>query len=177
MACAGGVRMIAYRDAVSADGPALATMAARCFTETFGTLYRASDLAAFLEEAFGDEGLPSQIGDPDFAIRLATEDLRIVGFDKLAPVAFPGDWPTDAIELHQLYVLGGWHGEGVGPALMDWAIDHSRAQGRSEMILSVYVDNARARRFYERYGFEEIGGYTFMVGEHPDEDRLMRRVL
>ena len=169
--------MIAYRDAVRTDGLALAAMAARSFTETFGTLYRASDLAAFLKEAFGDEGLPSQIGHPDFAIRLATENESIIGFVKLGPVAFPGDWPPDAIELHQLYVLGGWQGEGVGPVLMDWALKHARAQGRSEMILSVYVDNARARRFYERYGFEEIGGYTFMVGEHPDEDRLMRLVL
>jgi ribosomal protein S18 acetylase RimI-like enzyme len=169
--------MIAYRDAVPADGPALARMAARCFTETFGTLYRASDLTAFLEEAFGNEGLPSQIGDPNFTIRLATEDGAIVGFVKLGPIAFPGDWPANAIELHQLYVLGGWQGEGVAPTLMDWAIAHARAQRRSEMILSVYVDNARARRFYQRYGFEEIGRHTFMVGEQPDDDRLMRLVL
>jgi ribosomal protein S18 acetylase RimI-like enzyme len=169
--------MIAYRDALPADGPALARMAARCFTETFGTLYRASDLAAFLSETFGDEGLPSQIGDPDFTIRLATEGEAIVGFVKLGPVAFPGDWPADAIELHQLYVLGGWQGEGVGPALMDWAIAHARAERRGEMILSVYVDNHRARRFYQRYGFEEIGRYTFMVGEQPDDDRLMRLAL
>ena len=37
--------------------------------------------------------------------------------------------------------------------------------------------NHRARRFYERYGFEEIGVYTFMVGDHADEDHLMRLAL
>lgn len=169
--------MIAYRAAAPADGPALTRMAARCFTETFGNLYRASDLAAFLGSAFGDEGLPSQLSDPAFTVRLATEEGAIVGFVKLGPVAFPGDWPAGAIELHQLYVLGGWHGEGVGPVLMDWAIDTARAGGHSEMILSVYVDNHRARRFYERYGFAEIGRYTFMVGEQPDDDRLMRLAL
>ncbi|HVI98259.1 MAG TPA: GNAT family N-acetyltransferase [Sphingomonas sp.] len=169
--------MIAYRPALPADGPELARMAARCFTETFGTLYRASDLAAFLDEAFGADGLPSQLDDPAFTIRLATEDDRIVGFVKLGPVAFPGDWPETAIELHQLYVLGGWHGEGVGPALMDWAIAHARAAGHSDITLSVYIDNHRARRFYERYGFVEVGRYTFMVGSHEDDDRLMRLTL
>ena len=169
--------MIAYRPAVPADGPELARMAARCFTETFGTLYRASDLAAFLDAAFGADGLPSQLDDPDFAIRLATENGAIIGFAKLGPVAFPGDWPTGAIELHQLYVLGGWHGEGVGPALMDWALAHARAAEHSDMILSVYVDNHRARRFYERYGFVEVGAYTFMVGDHADDDRIMRLAL
>jgi len=169
--------MIAYRDAVPADGPELARMAKRCFTETFGTLYRASDLAAFLESTFGDEGLPSQLADPAYTVRLATDDGRIIGFVKLGPVAFPGDWPADAIELHQLYVLGGWHGEGVGPALIDWAIARARADQRSEIVLSVYVDNRRAQRFYARYGFEEIGRYQFRVGETIDDDRIWRLTL
>ncbi len=60
---------------------------------------------------------------------------------------------------------------------MDWAIDIARAEGRTEMILSVYVDNNRAHRFYQRYGFVEIGRYVFMVGEQPDDDRIMRLVL
>lgn len=169
--------MIAYRDAVPADGSELAAMARRCFTDTFGTLYRPADLAAFLDQAFGAAGLPSQIGDPDFRIRLATQDGAIIGFAKTGPVAFPGDWPATAIELYQLYVLAGHHGDGVGPALMDWSIATARAEARTEMILSVYVDNHRARRFYERYGFEEIGRYIFMVGDQPDDDRIMRLTL
>ena len=169
--------MIAYRAATPADGPELAETAKRCFTETFGTLYRPSDLAGFLDQAFGAAGLPSQLDDPAFTVRLATENERIIGFAKLGPVAFPGDWPADTIELHQLYVLGGWHGEGVGPALIDWAIATARGAGSAAMVLSVYIDNHRARRFYERYGFEEIGRYTFMVGDHPDDDRIMRLAL
>lgn len=169
--------MIAYRAATPADGRELAQMAARSFTETFGSLYPASDLTHFLETTFGATGLPSQLDDPAYTVRLATEDDRIIGFAKLGPVAFPGDWPADATELHQLYVLGGWHGEGVGPALLDWAIATARAAGRSELLLSVYVDNHRARRFYERYGFAEIGRYEFAVGETIDDDRIMRLVL
>ncbi len=169
--------MIAYRDAVPADGPALAAMACASFTETFGTLYRPQDLANFLGQAFGPQGLPAQIGDPAFRIRVALHDDAIIGFAKTGPVAFPGDWPATATELYQLYVRADRHGGGVGPALMDWAIATARAEARTEMILSVYVDNHRAHRFYQRYGFIEIGRYTFMVGDQADDDRIMRRVL
>lgn len=165
--------MIAYRDAVPADGTELAMMAKRSFTETFGTLYGPSDLAAFLDQAFGANGLPSQIGDPAFPIRLATSGGKIIGFAKLGPVGFPGEWREDDIELYQLYVLGGWHGEGVGPALMDWVIATARAMERKRLVLSVFVDNHRARRFYERRGFREIGRYQFPVGEQIDDDRIM----
>ncbi|MGU3389220.1 N-acetyltransferase family protein [Sphingomonas sp. M1A8_2b] len=170
--------MIAYRDAIPADGPELAAMAKRSFTDTFGTLYRPEDLAVFLDQTFGETGLPAQLFDPAYTVRVGVDEAgAIVGFAKLGPVAFPGDWPATAIELHQLYVRGDQHGAGVGPALMDWAIDTARADARTEMILSVYVDNHRARRFYERYGFVEIGRYVFMVGEQPDDDRIMKLVL
>ncbi len=170
--------MIAYRDAVAADGAELAAMAKRSFTDTFGTLYRPEDLAAFLDQTFGETGLPAQLSDPAFMVRVAVDGVgEIVGFAKTGSVAFPGDWPATAIELHQLYVRGDQHGAGVGPALMAWAINVARAEGRTEMILSVYVDNHRAHRFYQRYGFVEIGRYVFMVGEQPDDDRIMRLVL
>ncbi|TPG40646.1 N-acetyltransferase [Sphingomonas koreensis] len=169
--------MTAYRAATPADGPALADMAQRCFTETFGSLYPASDLAAFLDKTFGPAGLPAQLDDPDYQVRVAVEEGAIIGFAKIGPVAFPGEWPADAIELHQLYVLGDWHGAAVGPALLDWVIAAARDAARSAVLLSVYVDNHRARRFYQRYGFEEIGRYEFRVGETIDDDRIMRLTL
>ncbi|MEG3124304.1 GNAT family N-acetyltransferase [Sphingomonas sp. GB1N7] len=169
--------MITYRDARAIDGPALSAMARRSFTETFGTLYRQSDLAAFLDEAFGANGLAAQLSDPDFAVRLALEDDAIIGFVKMGPVTFPGEWRPDAIELYQFYVLGPWQGQGVAQELMAWALEHSRSHGAKEVILSVYVDNHRAHRFYERYGFRDIGRYAFRVGETVDDDNLMRLVL
>ena len=42
------------------------------------------------------------------------------------------------------------------------------------LYLSVFTDNHRARRFYSRYGFIEEGPYQFMVGNHADEDIVMR---
>ena len=169
--------MITYRDARAIDGPALSAMARRSFTETFGTLYRQSDLAAFLDQAFGVNGLAAQLSEPDFAIRLALADDQIIGFVKMGPVTFPGEWRPDAIELYQFYVLSPWHGSGVAQEMMAWALEHARSHGAREVILSVYVDNHRAHRFYERYGFRDIGRIAFRVGETVDDDNLMRLVL
>ena len=162
--------MVEYRDAVPADGPALAAMARRCFVETFGTLYQPEDLAMFVDRAFGPNGLPAQIGS--FAIRLALDGDSIIGFAKIGPVDFPGEWRADAIELYQLYVLADWQGAGVAVALIDWALASARAQGASQMLLSVFVDNLRAQRFYARYGFVEVGKYEYRVGNHIDDDRI-----
>jgi ribosomal protein S18 acetylase RimI-like enzyme len=74
-------------------------------------------------------------------------------------------------------VLSPWHGTGVAQEMMAWALDHARSHGAREVILSVYVDNHRAHRFYERYGFRDIGRIAFRVGTTVDDDNLMRLVL
>jgi GNAT superfamily N-acetyltransferase len=61
--------------------------------------------------------------------------------------------------------------------LMAWAIAEAKRRGACDLYLSVFVDNHRARRFYEGYGFTFIGTYAFMVGEHEDEDHVLRLEL
>ena len=60
---------------------------------------------------------------------------------------------------------------------MDWATGAARETGASDVLLSVWVDNARARAFYARRGFVEVGAYVFRVGDHADDDRILRLAL
>ena len=71
-------------------------------------------------------------------------------------------------------MLKPWQGAGLAAQLMAWTLEEARARAAEEIYLSVFVDNARARRFYERYGFEYVGRYAFMVGSHADDDLIMR---
>jgi GNAT superfamily N-acetyltransferase len=148
-------------------------MAGDCFTETFGHLYRPQDLAQFLRDAFGPTGLPAQIGDPAYRIRVATDDGIIAGFCKMGRCGLPSPpVPENAAELKQLYVLKPWQGAGVAQAMMEWVIAAARSDGAGHLALSVYADNHRAQRFYARYGMAEIGAHGFMVGEQMDDDRI-----
>jgi len=167
---------VAYRDGRPGDGAALSALFCKSFAATFGHLYAAEDLAAFLcdKEA---EAFEAELARDDFAFRLAEEDGVLAGYAKLGPNDLPGEAPPATLELYQLYVLEDWKGSGVGAALMDWTMAEARRRGATHLTLSVYVDNHRARRFYEKRGFEEVGRYTFMVGNHEDDDRIMRVAL
>lgn len=168
--------MIACRDAQPGDAEALTALFAECFTATFGYLYDPADLAAFLAGA-DRAAWDRELTDPAFRIRLAEEDGVAIGYVKLGPAKLPFTPRGPSAELRQLYVAARWHGAGVAATLMDWAIATARGQGASELYLSVFVDNHRAKRFYARYGFERVGTYAFMVGDHEDEDDVMRLAL
>jgi ribosomal protein S18 acetylase RimI-like enzyme len=68
-------------------------------------------------------------------------------------------------------------GQGIAKVLIEWVIDRARDRRADHLYLSVFTDNHRARRFYEKYGFEPEGTYAFMVGTHADEDIVMRLKL
>ena len=159
-----------------ADAEAIAALMATCFTATFGHLYDPADLASFLD------GLTlgrwrAEIADPAFAFILAEQDGTPVGFFKMGPHSLPVTPTGPMIELRQLYLLASQQGTGLAARMMDRVIATARQRGAAELFLSVYIDNHRARRFYERYGFEEVGIYAFMVGNHRDEDHPMRLAL
>jgi ribosomal protein S18 acetylase RimI-like enzyme len=168
--------MIVFRDANIDDAPAVDALFRQGFIDTFGHLYDPKDLAAFFE-AFTREAWRSEIADPDFAFRLAEEDGTLAGFAKISSVTLPVEPAGPAAELRQLYVLKSWHGSGVARTLMDWVLAEAKGRGAEALYLSVFTDNHRARNFYTRCGFEEMGPYIFMVGNHADRDIIMRLKL
>jgi GNAT superfamily N-acetyltransferase len=56
-----------------------------------------------------------------------------------------------------VYVADGHRGAGAIEALFDAAASWARRTGRSALYLEVHVDNHRAQRAYERWGFVRTG--------------------
>lgn len=164
---------ITYRRAGVGDASAIDRTFRSSFVDTFAHLYRPEDLEAFLGK-FTLDAWQSELGDERFLFRLAEADGEPIGFVKLGPQELPVHADGSWIELRQLYVLNEWRGAGAARGLMDWALAEGKARGAAEMYLTVYTENWRARRFYERFGFVEVGPYAFMVGEQADEDIIMR---
>lgn len=167
---------IRYRPAEPDDSERLVALFHDSFRDTFGPLYDPQDLALFLA-GHTAENWRDQLESDDFAVRLAEEDNELIGFIKLGPVKLPVEPRGKAVELRQLYVLAPWQGSGAAQELMDWGMAEARRRGADELYLAVFTDNRRARRFYGRYGFDEVGPYAFMVGNQADEDVIMRLAL
>jgi diamine N-acetyltransferase len=165
-----------FRTATVDDSALVARLFEQSFVETFGHLYAKADLAAFVS-GITPESFAEEIADPGFVIRIAEVDGEAVGFAKLGPPSLPDEPPPATIELRQIYVLKPWQGTGIAKHLYDWAEAEALERGARHIQLTVYIDNDRARRFYGRRGFAEAGRYDFLVGNHVDEDIIMRKSL
>ena len=167
---------VSYRDGRPEDAATLDAIFDTVFCDTFAHLYRPEDLQAFLS-SFGIADWDKQLRDSSFAVRIAEVNGLAVGYAKIGPLKLDVKPNGPAMLLDQLYVLKEHHGSGIARTLMDWAIDESRERGAQALYLTVFIDNHRARRFYDSYGFEDVGRYDFMVGAQADEDVIMRKAL
>jgi GNAT superfamily N-acetyltransferase len=167
---------LSLRPVVADDAFLVCELFATSFVATFGHLYPPEDLAIFMAEVT-PAAFAREIADPAFRFHLAMVDGQAAGFAKVAPPGLPGWSPAATRELRQLYVLDRFTGIGVGGALMELVMADAKAGGARHLQLSVYIENQRARQFYEKRGFGVIGPYQFMVGNHADEDVIMRAKL
>ena len=164
------------RRATRDDLPQIDALFRRSFADTFAHLYADDDLQAFFAE-FTPETWQAEYDDPGHALLVAETAGDIIGYIKLGPPHYPIEISRPAIDLRQIYFDHAWLGRGLSRPMMDWAIDEARRRGAEEMYLSVFTENHRAQALYKRYGFTVVCPYKFMVGNHADEDIIMRLEL
>ena len=167
------------RAATPADVPALSRLAISSFVDAFGYLYSPADLGAFIAEALSEPPIAAELANPARLYRLAEQDGLLVAFCKLGlNCGFPAyARGRHVLELKQLYAASAATGQGIGGALMDWAMGEFAARGADEVQISVYSGNAGAQRFYARYGFAKVADITFKVGEQLDPEFLYAKLL
>lgn len=166
------------RRATSSDASLLAELGARTFAETFATDNQPEDMAAYLAASFSPEKQAGELSDPLSTFLLAEIDGSAAGYAVLRPSETPDEVSGEKpIELVRLYVSREWHGRGVGAALMQACLDEARRQDYRTLWLGVWEHNDRARAFYRKWNFDDIGKHIFQLGTDAQNDILMERTV
>lgn len=163
------------------DAPALAEFGARAFRDTFAAHNRPEDMDAYVSLAYGVRQQSAELADPRVSVLVAeSAEGALIGYAivRQAPDETPpcvtGERP---VELARIYVEHGWHGRGVGESLMRGVLERARERGAETLWLGVWEHNQRARAFYARWGFREVGEHPFPLGADIQRDLLLARPL
>lgn len=98
---------------------------------------------------------PALQAHPTTIVLLAFDGARAVG-------VLVGFWGLSTfvarplLNIHDLAVVPGLRGKGVGRALLTAAEARARARGCCKLTLEVQDDNTPARTLYDRFGFRDV---------------------
>jgi ribosomal protein S18 acetylase RimI-like enzyme len=92
---------------------------------------------------------------PTTLVLLAFDGERPIGI-AVCFLGFSTFQARPLLNVHDLAVLPGWRGRGVGQALLAAVEERARARGCGKLTLEVQDENTRARRVYDRFGFVDF---------------------
>ncbi|HWW59969.1 MAG TPA: GNAT family N-acetyltransferase [Thermoanaerobaculia bacterium] len=170
---------ISIRKGTPGDAEALADIARRTFHETFAAYNRPGDNELHEARTYGVAQQSRELQDPSIITLLAECDGALAGFTQLKPGSVPPPVPDaeHPIEVARFYVDKPWHGHGVAQKMMTAVEDEARRVEARTMWLGVWEHNERAKAFYAKCGFVDVGTQIFIVGTDPQTDRVMLRSL
>ena len=101
-------------------------------------------------------------GYPDYHLYVAEMDGQIVGAFALLIMDNLGHLGAPSGVVEDVAVDPACQGQGIGTAMMRWAIDYCRNKGCYKLALSSNLKRGRTHAFYESLGFERHG-YSFLM--------------
>jgi diamine N-acetyltransferase len=170
--------MITIRRAAERDNILLSEFGARTFYDTFAADNTPENMNAYLALTFSPDKQARELTDPNTVVFVAEEHGAILGSVKLiegfAPTCVTGMHP---IEIARLYVDKQCFRMGLGSRLMRCCFDEAASKGCDVVWLGVWEHNFRAREFYRKWNFTEVGSHIFQLGDDPQTDLLLQRSL
>jgi GNAT superfamily N-acetyltransferase len=165
------------RRAGVADAAKLSLIGCATFIESFANDHDGDEVVRYLTSDHSAAWYEGQLADPAKVAWLVEEAVGCpVGYAMAIPGALPGADPATDFELKRIYMLSKWHGGGWGAKLFQAVEDEARARGAKRLMLSVYVQNFPAQKFYAARGFDAIGRWVF-DGFESSEDFILAKPL
>lgn len=155
------------RLATDADITILAALGTTTCYEAYFELDPSRDLADYCARVYSSESVRAEFEDPNSTYLVAEINDRAVGFSKLRENNRV-DCVTDelSIEIQRIYLLEKVKGSGVGRKLIEQCFEVGRENGHRTAWLSVWDENEKAQRFYEKIGMKNVGTTSFNDGKN-----------
>ncbi|MGO4798144.1 N-acetyltransferase family protein [Pseudomonas sp. W22_MBD1_FP4] len=155
--------MINIRAATEADLDSLRALGCETYQQHFSTLWSPDGMRDFLDKDFSRDALSRSLDLPKRQSWLIASDERgtPIGFSKVnwsTPTPITGELGA---ELQKIYFLKTAAGLGYGKQLLQFICDQAVQRGEHLLWLDVLKSNSNARRFYEAFGFRQIGEIPF----------------
>lgn len=150
----------------------------RTFTRAFAHLNDPQNFQQYIDDAFSLEQLKREVNSPGSDFFIIKDGQEAIGYMKTnAGKAQTEPRSDDWMEIERIYVDHRYQGKGLGMRLMAEAEELARSSGKKGLWLGVWDQNKGALGFYEGMNFTIAGTHLFLLGNEPQTDLILEKIL
>lgn len=156
----------------------LQSLSRESFFESFAQDNTEANMQHHMATSFALDKLTRELNNPHSEFYVAFLEAQPIGYIKLNF----GEAQTElqdpkAVEIERIYVRKAFQGRKVGQLLFDWAMQIAKERQADYIWLGVWEKNSKAIAFYQKNGFITFDQHIFMIGDDPQTDWMMKRIL
>jgi GNAT superfamily N-acetyltransferase len=159
------------------EADALAQLATVTLRAAFERDIPVAHLEPYLARSFTPANAVAELSAPHVRLLVAEDHGELGGYAKLQLGPGPVPCGRSPDRAGRMYLLPAWYGRGAGTALMAQSLDEARSLARDVLWLKVWDRNERARRFYARWGFRDVGETSLALLPGVAESTLGMRIM
>ncbi|MBO9689060.1 MAG: GNAT family N-acetyltransferase [Mitsuaria chitosanitabida] len=170
--------LLHLRPGAPQDATPIAALAIQVFLDTYATQGIRPDLAREVFRNYSPEAFLERVHRPGCHFVLAEIDAALIGFAEVNVLAPPCLGTTSGgAELVRLYVQPAFQRARAGTRLLAAAEDVAKSTGSPALWLRAWDGNQRARDFYARRGYTDIGETVHVIEGQRYGNRVFRREI
>lgn len=171
--------MLEIRKANSNDATHIALLGRITYTESHGNFIEdKQNLLDFYKKYYSVAQIKSEINDENNLFWIVFIDELPIGFAKLSlNVNYADSKDTNFCKLQRLYILNDFINLKIGSQLQDLILQKAIDLQFKTIWLTAYYKNIKGIKFYQKYGFKEVGSIDFFVGETNYENLIFAKEL
>lgn len=163
------------RHAKESDLNELSEFATRAFYDASEWYNTEENMRDYVRKYFSKENLLSEFNQTDSVFLVALDDyLKIIGYAKIGKGNNNTDLKESHSEIERIYVDTKLQRAGIGQKLIEEIILITKKRNQRIIWLGVWQKNEKAVNFYKKIGFEIFGTTTFVLGDDPQDDYMMK---
>jgi len=157
--------MIKIKLATELDTEVLASLGKTTYAESHGHfIENENDLIKYLRKNFSVSKTKEDLNNSKNLFYIIYVDDAPVGYAKLVLNAKHKSVASqNNCRLERIYILNDFIPLKLGQQFLTFLVENAKALKLDTMWLSVYIENYRAIRFYERNEFKNVGKLNFIV--------------
>jgi len=171
--------MIEIRRAIPSDAIQIALLGRVTYTESHGDyIANKAHLLEFNNQHYSVSKIREELNDEDVLYWIVFSDELPIGFAKLSlNIEHPIKSEINSCKLQRLYILNDFIGLKIGSELQDIILQKAMDLNFKDIWLTAYYKNKKGIRFYEKYGFKEIGNIDYIVGKSNYPNLIFAKTL
>ncbi len=164
--------LLHLRKAIKSDASSLAALSIEVWLGTYLRRGITGFFADFVLSEFTTLRFEAMMEDDTEWLYVSKNDEGIDGYIRVITGVTTAPEGCGSTEITTLYVQPRHHGDGIGKALLDHALDYCRACGVDTLWLTTNSENTPAIGFYKAMGFKQIGVTPFRIADQAYENKV-----